>query len=68
MMVYHWSWSDSKSPQISGILLSILAVFNNAVVWTVFTRPLISKSSSPLIIIIIIIIILLSFESFSHQR
>ena len=45
-MVFHWSLSDSKSPQVSKIL-SILAVLNNAVVWMVFTRPPISKSSSP---------------------
>ena len=45
-MVFHWSLSDSKSPQVSRTLLSILAVLNNAVVWMVSTRPLISKSSS----------------------
>ena len=31
-MVFHWSLSDSKSPQISRTLLSILADLNNAVV------------------------------------
>ena len=46
-MVFHWSLSDSKSPQVSGTLLSILAVLNNAVVWMVSTRPPTSKSSSP---------------------
>ena len=46
-MVFHWSLSDSNSPQISWTLLSILADLNNAVVWTVSTRPVISKSSSP---------------------
>ena len=46
-MVFHWSLSDSKSPQVSRTLLSILAVLNNAVVWMVSTRPPISKSSSP---------------------
>ena len=46
-MVYHWSLSDSKSPQVSRTLLSILSVLNNAVVWMVSTRPVISKSSSP---------------------
>ena len=45
-MVVHWSLSDSKSPEDSRTLLSILAVLNNAVVWMVSTRPLISKSSS----------------------
>ena len=38
---------DSKSPQVSRILLSILAVLNNAVVWIVSSRPPTSKSSSP---------------------
>ena len=46
-MVFHWSLSDSKSPQVSRTLLSILAVLKNAVVWMVSTRPLTSKSSSP---------------------
>ena len=48
-MVFHWSLSDSKSPQVSRTLLSILAVFNNVVVWIVFTRLPTSKSSSPLV-------------------
>ena len=46
-MVFHWSLSDSKSPQVFRILLSILAVLNNAVVWMVSTRPLTSMSSTP---------------------
>ena len=46
-MVFHWSLSDSKSPQVSRTLLSILAVLNNVVVWMVSTRPPTSKSSSP---------------------
>ena len=46
-MVFHWSLSDCKSPQISRSFLSILANLNNAVVWMVSTHPLISKSSSP---------------------
>ena len=46
-MVFHWSLSDSKSPQVSRTLLSILAVLNNAVVWMVSTRPPTSKSSRP---------------------
>ena len=37
----------SKAPQVSRTLLSILAVFNNAVVKMVCTRPPISKFSSP---------------------
>ena len=46
-MVFHWSLSDSKSPQVSRTILSILAVLNNVVVWMVSTRPPTSKSSSP---------------------
>ena len=46
-MVFHWSLSDSKSPQVSRTLLSILAVPNSTVVWTVSTRPPTSKSSNP---------------------
>ena len=46
-MVFHWSLSDSKSPQVSRAFLSILAVLNNAVVWMVSTRPPTSKSSRP---------------------
>ena len=46
LMVSHWSLSDNKSPQVSRTLLSILADLNNAVVWMVSTRPVISKSSS----------------------
>ena len=46
-MVFNWSLSDSKSPQVSRTLLSILAVLNNALIWMVSTRPPTSKSSSP---------------------
>ena len=46
-MVFHWSLSDSKSPQVSWTLLSILAIFNNAVVWIISIRPPTSKSSRP---------------------
>ena len=46
-MVFHWSLSNSKSPRVSRTFLSILADFNNAVIWMVSTCPLISKSSSP---------------------
>ena len=64
-MVFHWSLSDSKSPQVSRTRLSILAVLSNAVVWIVSTRPPTSKSSSPFnnpLVIIIIIIIIYSFR------
>ena len=47
LMVFHWSLSDSKSPQVSRILRSILADLNNTVVSIVSIRPLISKTSSP---------------------
>ena len=43
-MVFHWSLSDSKSPQISRTFLSILVNLNNAVIWMVPTRPFIYKS------------------------
>ena len=45
-MVFHWSLSDRKSPQVSRTLLSILADLSNAVVWIVFIHPVISMSSS----------------------
>ena len=44
-MVFHCRLSDSKSPQVSMTLLSILSVFNNAVVSMVSARPSTSKSS-----------------------
>ena len=46
-MVFHWSLSDNKFPQVFRTLFSILPDLSNAVVWIVSTRPLISKSSSP---------------------
>ena len=46
-MVFHWSLRDSKFSQVSRTLLSILAILNNAVIWTVSTRPSPSKSSRP---------------------
>ena len=70
----HWSLRDSKSPQVFRTLLSILANLNNAVVWMISTRPLISKSSSfctnplvnvPSIQITIDITIIFMFHSFS---
>ena len=45
-MVLHWILNDSKSPQVSRPLLYIPADPNNAIVWIVCTRPLISQSSS----------------------
>ena len=46
-MVFHWSWSDNKSTQVTTTLLSILADLNNSVVLMVSTHPVISKSYSP---------------------
>ena len=46
-MVFHWSLSESKSPQVSRTRLRILAVLSNAVIWIVSTRPPTSKSSRP---------------------
>ena len=46
-MVFHWSLSDSKSPQVSRTHHRILAVLSKAVVWIVSTCPPTSKSSSP---------------------
>ena len=48
LMVFHWSLSDNKFPQISRNLLSILTDLKNAVVWMVFICPPIFNSSSPL--------------------
>ena len=45
-MVFHLSLSDTKSPQLSKTVLSIMADFNNAEVWMVSTQPLISNSYS----------------------
>ena len=44
-MDFHWSLSDSNSPQISRTLLSTLSVFNEAVFRMVFTRLPASKYS-----------------------
>ena len=46
-MVFHWSLSDSKSPQVSRTVLSVLYILNNILVLMVSTRPPTSKSSSP---------------------
>ena len=48
-MVFHWSLSDTKSLKVFRTLLSIVADLNNAGVWMVSTRPLISKPSCPFI-------------------
>ena len=46
LVIFHWSLSDNKSPQVSSILLSILADLNNAVVWMVSTHTPIRHSYS----------------------
>ena len=45
-MVFHLRLSDSKSPQVSRTLLSILTNLNNDFVWMVSILPQISNSSS----------------------
>ena len=45
LMDFPWSLSDSKFPQVSRTLLSILVNLSNAVVWLVSSYPLISKYS-----------------------
>ena len=75
-MVFHWSLSDSKSPQVSMTLLSILAVLNNVVLWMVSTRLPTSKTPSPFnnplvtlleAPIIVDIILTFMFQSFFHS-
>ena len=68
-MIFHWSLSDSKCPQVPRILLSILAVLKNIVVWMVSTDSPTSKSSStfnkiPKAPITIGIIVTFMFHSF----
>ena len=46
-MAFHLSLSHSKPSKVSRTLLSILADFNNTLVWMVSTRHLISNTSSP---------------------
>ena len=54
-MVSHWNLSDSKSSQVSGTLLRILADLKNGVVWMVSTCPLISKFSNPCTNLLVIV-------------
>ena len=46
LIVFHWSPSDNKSPQVSRILLGILTDHNNTVVCIVLILPLIISSPS----------------------
>ena len=77
LIIFHWSLSDSKSPQVSRSFLSILAVLQNVVVWMVSTRPLFSMSSSlfnnhlitvPRATIKIAIIVTFMFYSFFNSQ
>ena len=43
LMIFHWSLSDSKSPQVTRTLQSILVNLNNAVEWKVSNISLISR-------------------------
>ena len=45
-MVFLWSLSDSKSPQVYSNILSIVADLSNALVWKVSTWTFISMSFS----------------------
>ena len=45
-MVFHWSLSDSKSPEVSRTVLSTQADLHNAVLWVISACPPISNSSN----------------------
>ena len=47
-MIFYWSLSGSKSPQVSRTLLSILVNLNDAVFWMVSAHPRISNSFNSL--------------------
>ena len=67
-LVFHWKLSDSKSPQVSRTLLSILVDLNSTVIWIVSILPLISNSSSYLFKPILIdITVSLIFHSFLNS-
>ena len=44
LMVFHWSLSDGKSPQVSMTRLRIQAILSNVVIWIVSTCPPTSES------------------------
>ena len=46
LVVFHWRLSDSKSPQVSLDLVSVVDNLNNVVVWMVLILPLITNSTS----------------------
>ena len=72
-MVFYWSLSDSKSPQVSRNLLSILADLNDAIIWMVSTRlrpfinPLVAVPRAPNTISIIVTFMFHNFFN-SHAR
>ena len=55
-MVFHWCLRDGKPPQVPMTLLGILAYFNNAVIWTISTRSVSSKSFSPCTILLVTVL------------
>ena len=55
LMGFRWRVNDSKSRLVSRTLLSILADLKTAVVWMIYTFPLISMSSSPFINTLVIV-------------
>ena len=76
-MVFHWSFSDSKSPQVPWTLLSILDFLNNAVVWMVsirpptsspFNNPLVTVPKAPIMIGIIDTMFHSFFNSLARSR
>ena len=66
-MVFHWSLSDSKSPQVSRTLLSILADLNNAVVWMISAHPLFFKFPSKFQVFISLFAFLPFYSVFSQS-
>ena len=51
-MFFHRSLNDSKSPQVSRTLLSILPDLSNVVIWIVSPRPLISRMETDYFVIV----------------
>ena len=75
-MVFLWSLSDSKSPQVSWNLLSILAVLSNVVVsirppnsksCSPFSNPLITVQNAPITVGIIVTCMFHSFFQFPSK-
>ena len=69
LMIFHWNLSNSKSPQVSRSLISILAVLNNAGVpaskpSSPFNNPLVTVTKAP---ITIGIIVTFKFHSFFNS-